>query len=121
MSGEELRNKLTSNGYRITELAALLNLSQPNFSRYLGVNDVKTGFIEKLCDKLDKDLSFIYGGTKYLPSIQHIDEDVVPKKLYEELKEEIYQYRDTIKDLKHQIALMQQGITIPEIAQRKGA
>lgn len=120
MSGEELKIKLQEGGHQITEIAEKLNLSQPNVSRYLAVADVKSGFLEKLCIALKRDMTFFYGGTEYLPEVNTVDNNqTVPKYLYEELKKEIYEYRDTIKDLQHQISLMQKGLTIPEIAQKE--
>lgn len=67
MSGEEVKNKLKQNGYVITDVAKLLNMSQPQLSQILNkVDDVKSGLIEALCIALHKDLSFFYGGSKYM-------------------------------------------------------
>ena len=67
MNGEELKNKLRMTGVNLVEIADMVGMSQANFSAALKVKDVKTGFIEKLCDVLSLDLSFFYGGTKYAP------------------------------------------------------
>lgn len=47
------------------DLAAELEMSQQNFSKALKVSDVKTGFLEKLCDVLNVSMGFFYKGTKY--------------------------------------------------------
>lgn len=73
MNGEELKNKLRLTGINLTDIADKAGMSQANFSASLKVKDVKTGFIEKLCDVLSLDLSFFYGGTKYAPSQIHAD------------------------------------------------
>ena len=119
MSGKEIRKKLVNEGFSITQLSALLGTSQQNLSVKLSKEAVKTDLLESLCDVLNKDLFFFYGGTKYLPAANSVNSEMVPKYLYDELKEEIYNYRDTIKDLQHQIKLMQKGYTIQEIAKKE--
>jgi len=135
MSGEELRKRLTDGGYTVNSIAKLLGKKSQDISQILNKTaDIKTGFLEELCKVLKVDLSFFYGGSEYLTivSIPNADATVVPKFLYDELKEstvaktlynelkeEIYEYRDRIKDLENQISLMQQGLTIPEIAQKE--
>ena len=115
MSGQELRQKLNNTGISLSELAVMMKTSQPNLSQKLDASDIKTGFIEELCNILNKDLYFIYGGTKYLPEGKvSTDPQTVPKFLYDELRQEVYEYRDTIRDLENQIALMRQGIPVPE-------
>ena len=131
MSGEQVKQKLIQGGVKISDLHTLLETSPQNVSRGLSVADVKTGFLEKLCSVLNVDMSFFYEGTEYLPtSSPPTGTQMVPKFLYDELKQEqkdekermqneIYEYRDTINDLKNQIKLMQAGLTIPEIAQKE--
>ena len=132
-----LKRKLIEGGYSVTQVAAELGKSQANFSAKLSNDSVKTELLEQLCEVLNKDLFFFYGGTEYLPvSSVSADGQVVPKSLYDELKEnsvskslyndererlqqEIYQYRDTIRDLQNQIAEMQRGKSIPDIAKRE--
>lgn len=132
MSGAELKGKLENGGYTITEAATSMGKKRQDLSQILNtVSDVKTGLIEDLCRGLNINMFFFYGGSKYLP-VSNIssDEQMVPKFMYEELKREmkeehermqteIYEYRDTIKDLQHQISLMQQGMTINEISQKE--
>lgn len=120
MSGEEIKRKLIAEGYQITSIAEKLNLSQPNMSRALGVADVKTGFIEKLCVVLNKDLSFFYGGSTYLPvGVSVPEEQNVLKCLYNDLKAELLDAVRENEQLKNQIALMQKGMSIKEIAQKE--
>ena len=70
MSGEDLKERLTKNGYQMKDVADLMGMSQQNFSTGLKVADVKTGFIEKLCVVLGKKMDFFYAGTEYAPSAE---------------------------------------------------
>ena len=118
MSGEELKIKLSNEGYTITRLAELLGESQPNISAKLSRDSVKTDFLEKLCDVLNQDMSFFYGGTKFLViNKSSSEQQQVPRYLYEDLKKELIEAIRENEQLKNQISLMQQGLTIPEIAQ----
>lgn len=120
MSGEELKIKLSNEGYTITRLAELLGESQPNISAKLSRDSVKTDFLEKLCDVLNKDMSFFYGGTKFLViNKSSSEQQQVPRYLYEDLKKELIEAIRENEQLKNQISLMQQGLTIPEIAQKE--
>lgn len=81
-----------------------------------------------MCLKLHVDMSFFYGGTPFLPDYDKekpiveepkTDSRPVPKYMYDELKEEVYGYRDQITELQNQIRLMQQGMTIGDIAKKE--
>lgn len=138
MSGKELKKILEEGGYNITKVAELMGLVRQKLSQTLNkTSDVKTGTLEKMCQVLNIDMSFFYGGTEFLPNYiaknkiednTNKDNRPIPKFMYDELKEEIkserekmqqeiYEYRDTIIKLENQISLMQRGYTIPEIAQ----
>lgn len=120
MSGEEVRKKLANEGYSITRLAALLGTSQQNLSVKLSKDSVKTDLLENLCDVLNKDLNFFYGGTKYLTTTNSsTEQQQVPRYLYEDLKNELIEAIRENEQLKNQISLMQQGLTIPEVAQKE--
>lgn len=120
MTGEELKRKLLEGGYSITEVAQMMEMSQANFSAKLANDSVKTNLIEKLCTVLSKDLTFFYGGTKFLP-ITNISSNsqMVPFFLYQEIKKELMDAVRENEQLKNQISLMQQGKTIPQIAERE--
>ena len=133
MTGEEVKKKLAKEGYTITKLATLLGTSQQNLSVKLSKEAVKTDLLESLCDALNKDFTFFYGGTTYLPMASiNVDQQQVPKFLYddllnstvrksfyEELEKKLLESIRENEQLKNQISLMQQGITIPEIAQKE--
>ena len=129
MSGEELKNILLKHGYTLTEVAKLLGTPQQNFSQTLNKTfDIKSGLLESLCLKLHVDMSFFYGGTPYLPDYDKekakveepkTDSRPVPKYMYDELKEEVYGYRDQITELQNRIRLMQQGMTLGDIAKKE--
>lgn len=65
MTGEELKYILAHTRLQFKDLAAELEMSQQNFSKALKVSDIKTGFLEKLCDILNVSMDFFYKGTKY--------------------------------------------------------
>lgn len=67
MTGDELKYILAHTRLQFKDLAAELEMSQQNFSKALKVSDVKTGFLEKLCDVLNVSMDFFYKGTKYAP------------------------------------------------------
>lgn len=67
MTGDELKYILAHTRLQFKDLASELEMSQQNFSKALKVSDVKTGFLEKLCDVLDVSIDFFYNGTKYAP------------------------------------------------------
>lgn len=129
MSGEELKNIIIKHGYTLTEVAKLLGIPQQNFSQTLNkTSDIKSGLLEKLCLKLRVDMSFFYEGTPFMPEnvkeepkVEEVKSDSrpVPKYIYDELKEEAYAYRDRINDLQNQIKLMQQGMTLKDIAKKE--
>ena len=62
MSGEELKKKLDGLGISQAKLAELMGVFPQSFNKTLQADDVKSGFIEKLCRVLNKDISFFYGG-----------------------------------------------------------
>lgn len=72
MTGDELKYILSHTRLQFKDLAAELDMSQQNFSKALKVSDVKTGFLEKLCDVLDVSMDFFYKGTKYAPTAVHV-------------------------------------------------
>ena len=129
MSGEELKNIILKHGYTLTEVAKLLGTPQQNFSQTLNKTfDIKSGLLENLCLKLHVDMAFFYGGTPFLPDYekdkpkteeQNTDSRPVPKYMYDELKEEVYGYRDQISELQNQIRLMQQGMKLSDIAKKE--
>lgn len=72
MTGDELKYILSHTRLQFKDLAAELDMSQQNFSKALKVSDIKTGFLEKLCDVLDVSMDFFYKGTKYAPTAVHV-------------------------------------------------
>ncbi len=72
MTGEELKYILAHTRLQFKDLASELDMSQQNFSKALKVSDVKTGFLEKLCDVLDVSMDFFYNGTKYAQKSIHV-------------------------------------------------
>ena len=65
MTGEELKTILVRNGLQQKDIAEKLEMSQQNFAASLKVRDVKSGFLEQICDALNVPMNFFYEGTKY--------------------------------------------------------
>ena len=87
MTGESLKMKLFSCGYRVSDLAELLDMSQQNVSRALAVADVKTGFIEKLSSVLNKDICFFFASENSKPEPQQSQS--VPYFMYNDLQDRL--------------------------------
>ena len=88
----------------------MLGIPQQTLQKKFSSDSIKTSLLEELCDKLNLDLYFFYGGTKYLPAAKvSNNSEVVPKYLYDELRRELYDYHDQIRDLLQKIALLESG------------
>ncbi len=60
MTGIQLKSILYKTGLTQIELAEKMGMSQQNFNKSLMVKDIKTGFLEKLCEVLNVKMSFFY-------------------------------------------------------------
>ena len=60
MTGEELKRKLEATGVSQAKIAEMLGIFPQSLNKTLQADDVKSGLIEKLCQILDKDISFFY-------------------------------------------------------------
>lgn len=61
MKGSQIKKRLPALGISMKELAGRLNISQQNLGRYLNeIDDVRTGFMESVCDALDVDYAYFY-------------------------------------------------------------
>jgi len=58
MRGEEVKKILEKNGYLLSEVAKKLDISPQNFNNWLGVQDVKTGILEKIAKAINKNMYF---------------------------------------------------------------
>lgn len=59
MKGSQIKKRLPALGISMKELAGRLNISQQNMGRYLNESDdVRTGFMESVCDALDVDYAY---------------------------------------------------------------
>ena len=61
MRGEEVKNILEENGYQLNEVAGKLGISPQNFNNWLGVQDIKTGILEKIAGAIDKNIFYFIG------------------------------------------------------------
>lgn len=60
MTGIQLKGILFKTGLTQTELAEKMGMSQQNFNKSLMVKDIKTSFLERLCEVLNVKMSFFY-------------------------------------------------------------
>ena len=58
MTGEEVKKILEEDGHQLNELADKLNISPQNFNNWLGVQDIKTGILEKIALAIDKNIYY---------------------------------------------------------------
>lgn len=65
MTGEELKHVLTIAGVSQTDVARNFGVSQQNISSQLRTKDVRTKFLEQLCDMMHVTIDYFYQGTKY--------------------------------------------------------
>lgn len=108
MTGEKLKSLLNIKGLTQSKIAEMLGIPQQTLQKKFSSDSIKTSLLEELCDKLNLDLYFFYGGTKYLPAAKvSNNSEVVPKYLYDELRRELYDYHDQIRDLLQKIALLE--------------
>lgn len=62
MKGSELKKKLDKLNVSQAKLAEMMGVFPQSFNKTLQADDVKSGFLEKLCQVLGKDMSFFYDG-----------------------------------------------------------
>ena len=60
MTGKELKEILDNLGVRYNDLAAKLEMSQQNVSASLKVNDIKTGYIERIAHAIHVPVIYFY-------------------------------------------------------------
>jgi phage repressor protein C with HTH and peptisase S24 domain len=58
MRGEEVKKILEEDGHQLAEVAEKLNISPQNFYNWLGVQDIKTGILEKIARAIDKNIYY---------------------------------------------------------------
>lgn len=88
MTGEVLKRKLDGTGLSQAEIARRLGVIPQSMTQYFKADDVRTGTLERLCEVLNKDMSFFYD----IPSKHVTDED----------DEIITGMRDAIEALQHE-------------------
>ena len=98
MSGEELKKKLDGLGISQAKLAELMGVFPQSFNKTLQADDVKSGFIEKLCRVLGKDISFFYGDAA--SASQDLNEEI------KSLKEQILLLQKENVRLKNELTRM---------------
>lgn len=58
MKGEEVKKILEVDGHQLNELAERLNISPQNLNNWLGVQDIKTGILEKIAQAINKNIYY---------------------------------------------------------------
>lgn len=98
MTGQKLKEILSSHGVVFIDMAKEMGVSQPAISQMMRVQDIKSGTLEKICDILGWNMNYFYGGTKYALTIDSnpeikinqpsFNETQSTDKNYDKLKEE---------------------------------
>ena len=97
MSGEELKKKLDAIDMSQTKMAELMGVFPQSFNKTLQADDVKSGFIEKLCRVLNKDISFFYGENHDAPGVDEKEKEISDlKQQIEDLKEQNRQLKEDL-------------------------
>jgi hypothetical protein len=60
MSGDDVKKKLSENGYKLVDIAAILGVIPQNLHSILKSDDVKTGVLEKIAFAINKDICFFF-------------------------------------------------------------
>ncbi len=60
MKGEKVKRILVDAGYNLNSIANKLGISPQNFQKWLSVQDMKTGILEKIATAIDKDIFFFF-------------------------------------------------------------
>lgn len=68
MTGKELEKILQEMKVSKAEIAKILGVQITQVNQIIKVKDVKTGYLERLCECLDVKLDFFYKNTKYWPT-----------------------------------------------------
>lgn len=84
MKGSELKKKLDKLNVSQAKLAEMMGVFPQSFNKTLQADDVKSGFLEKLCQVLGKDMSFFYDGAPHHPTDDELKAEV--ERLREENK-----------------------------------
>ena len=91
MKGSELKKKLDTIGVSQAKLAEMMSVFPQSFNKTLQADDVKSGFLEKLCQVLGKDMSFFYDGA-------------ASSSTDDELKAEVERLREENKNLRIELS-----------------
>lgn len=91
MKGSELKKKLDKLNVSQAKLAEMMGVFPQSFNKTLQADDVKSGFLEKLCQVLGKDMSFFYDGA-------------ASSSTDDELKAEVERLREENKNLRIELS-----------------
>ena len=91
MKGSELKKKLDKLNVSQAKLAEMMGVFPQSFNKTLQADDVKSGFLEKLCQVLGKDISFFYDGA-------------ASSSTDDELKAEVERLREENKNLRIELS-----------------
>lgn len=61
MTGQEVKNFLTRDGWQLSKVAEAIGESRQNFSAALSSQDVKSGLLERVAAVVGKPISALYG------------------------------------------------------------
>lgn len=70
MKGEEVKKILEEDGHQLAEVAEKLNISPQNFYNWLGVQDIKTGILEKIAQAIDKNIYYFIDKQSHITQLR---------------------------------------------------
>lgn len=71
MTGLEVKEKLVSLGFKLTDIAQNMNISPQSLHKFLLTEDIKTGVLEKIAKAIGKDILYFYNAET---NISNLDE-----------------------------------------------
>lgn len=60
MKGEEVRDILIQNGYKLSDIAQKMEVTPQSLHKYLLSDDIKTGVLDRIAKAIDKDITFFF-------------------------------------------------------------
>lgn len=60
MTGVEVKEKLVSLGYKLTDIAQNMNITPQSLHKFLLTEDIKTGVLERIAKAIGKDILYFY-------------------------------------------------------------
>lgn len=115
MSGEDLKKRLEASGYTPARMYRLLNMSSQAYNQAMKSVDVKSGFLERICEVTGESMAFFYpqhfqdGGQTFRAhniskgNVKIIEHENNQTDLLNDLRGIINELRDDKRELKERV------------------